>query len=102
MVANIRHIVVFARVIEDKQDGVYISGVYFGGLSGTKEGADEIAHYCVNNMRGGIIIPKIFKTSSKNDLLNIMDEARKRFWALEQRMIEAEDIMQRNQERTKK
>ena len=91
-------VVTYAKVIEDKEDGIYIQGVFFGGIATTRDEAEKIARECVNGVKGGTILPKLIVTQGKADVLKAMETAGKRFDQLEVQMFEAEDIYQRTQE----
>ena len=94
-------LVTYGKVVDDKVEGIYLAGVYFGGVGETHEYAADIARRCVNSIRGGTIIPKILQMESPNSLLDTMAQARRKFEELERRMIEAEDIMGSNIARKK-
>jgi hypothetical protein len=91
-------VVAYAKVVEDKIDGICIQGVFFGGIASTREEADSIARDCVNNVKGGTILPRLFPTEGKADVLLAMDIAATRFGHLEVQMFQAEEIYQRTQE----
>lgn len=91
----------FAKACDDKEIGVYIEGVYFGGVGATTTEADAIAKYCVNNTRGGSAIPKILPMSDGQGLLEIFGIAKERFDKMERQMFDTEAILEANQARTK-
>lgn len=90
--------IVYARIIDDKHAGVKLGGVYFGGTAETFQEAEEIAKDCVNTIKGGTVIPKIYDSHNKR-LLPIMLEAQEKFQKLEEQMLLAQDIMTRNTRR---
>lgn len=89
------YLVTYGKIVDDKSDGVYLAGVYFGGIASNIEDADLIAKGCIQHVRGGSIIPKIMMIESQS-FLDAMTEAYKRFLDLEKHMMEAEEILERN------
>ena len=98
-IPDILHIVCYAKVVEDKEDGVYIDDVHFGGAGITKRDAERIAKNCVSTVRGGTIIPMILETTGKNQLIDIIDKAKARFRRMEDEMAAAEEIIRNNKRR---
>lgn len=92
------YVVVFGKIVEDKADGVYLSGIYYGGMSNNKPEAEDMARYCIKTIKGGCIVPKIFNSEDGN-VLKIMKQAEKKFIEFERRMIEAEDIYTKSNKR---
>jgi len=90
------YIVCFAKVVDDKHDGVHLAGVYFGGIASDHPGAEQVARDCVNTVRGGTVIPRIFAVSGRYQLLPTMREAILRFRRLEADMMSAEEIITRS------
>jgi hypothetical protein len=93
--------VVYAKAVDDKQLGIYIEGVYFGGVGSDRAQADEIAKTCVNEMRGGSAMPKIIPITKPNSLCEIFNEAKRRFDKAERQMMENEMIMEENANKKK-
>ena len=93
--------VLYGKVVDDKELGVYLDDVYFGGVAGNTEEADEIARDCMNNVRGGTAVVKTLQIEDGNSLLEVFAEARARFDRMEREMVETEAILERNQQRTK-
>jgi hypothetical protein len=95
-------VIAYAKVVEDKEDGVYMTGVYFGGIANTKTEAEKIARDCVNTVKGGTIFPRLIYTQHGNaPVIQAMEAAAKRFHQLELQMFQAEEIMERTGSRTK-
>jgi hypothetical protein len=88
--------VFYAKIVDDKQDGVYLADVYFGGIGKDNKEAEKIARECVNVVRGGTIIPKIITLNGSFQLLSAMKEATEKFQAMEREMFLAEDIIAHN------
>ena len=95
-------VVVYGKAVDDKVLGIYIDGVYFGGIAETKEEADKIARSCVNNTHGGVAITRILTAQSKSNLLPVFAEAFRRFVKIEREMVETEQTLEANQKRGKK
>ena len=85
--------VAFAKITVDKLNGIEFHGVYFGGVSETSEQADQIARECVNNIKGGTILPRVYKLTNTNNLIDIMYEAADKFEDMVKKMQEADTIM---------
>ena len=94
-------VVIYGKAVDDKEIGIYIEGVFFGGLAKCQEEADQLARTCVNCTVGGVAIPKIIPTCGKT-LHEIFREAKVRFDKIEREMIETENILLANQQRCKK
>lgn len=93
-------VVIYGKAVDDKEIGIYIEGVFFGGVARNQEEADQLAKTCVNCTVGGIAIPKIIPIGNKN-LHEIFREAKIRFDKIEREMIETENILLANQQRYK-
>ena len=93
-------VVIYGKAIDDKEIGIYIEGVFFGGVAETQEEADRLARIAVNCTVGGTAIPKIIPIGDK-DLHQIFKEARARFDKIEREMMETEAILLANQQRCK-
>jgi hypothetical protein len=95
-------VIIYAKAVDDKELGVYIEGVYFGGIADNHSQANKIAKQCVNNTRGGSAIPKILPITEPKSLIGIFATAKDRFTKIERDMIENESIIEANQERAKR
>jgi hypothetical protein len=93
------YIVCFAKIVDDKHDGIQLAGVHFGGAAPDYKSAEQIARDCVNNVRGGTVIPRIFNVTGHYQLLPAMNEAIARFRRLEADMVSAEEIIARSNKR---
>lgn len=91
-------VVAYAKVVEDKEDGIYVQGVFFGGIATTKEEAEQLARDCVNSVKGGTILPRLIHApGEKANVLAAMDVAAARFHQIERQMFDAEEIYERTQ-----
>lgn len=94
-------VVIYAKISTDKDNGIKLQGTYFGGQALSFLFAENLARECVNSIKGGTIIPKIFKLDSDNDLVEIMYTATEKFEKEVERMIEADRIITKGQEKKK-
>lgn len=88
--------VVYGRFQDDKAEGVWLDGIFFGGVGETPEQADDIARSCVSGCRGGTVFAKIIPIRHDNILDGAIEEAKSRIYKMEQEMVENEDTL-RNQ-----
>lgn len=96
------YVVVYGRFVDDKQDGVFLEGTYFGGVAKDKEGADEIAKQCANNAKRGASFPRIIPLERPEEFQAVIVEAVSKFDKQEAQMWEAEAVHQRNQDVAKR
>jgi len=93
------YMVAYAKITEDKRKGILLQGVYFGGIGDTLEDAEHIARKCVNEVRGGTIIPKVLKLQGHRRVIDAMHEAFDKFCDIADQMIEADKIIIRTKKR---
>lgn len=91
--------VTYAKVTDDKEEGIKLVGVYFGGAADSKEGADTIARECLNTIKGGTVIPRTFHSDRKCSLPSVMDEAATKFNKIVDQMRVSSEIINRGQRR---
>lgn len=89
------YLVMYARVVDDKDIGILMTGIYFGGIAEHETEADEIARKCVAINQGGTAIPKIIKIRG-NDLPSTMRVMTESFDRLAERMYENESTVDRS------
>lgn len=87
------YLIAYAKISIDKEEGIELQGIYFGGISDTEKEADEIATECVNISKGGTILPTILRLNAPEDLLDTMDIVNSRFEAKTKQMREANEIL---------
>jgi len=68
------YVVAYAKITEDKS-GIKLAGVYYGGMGPTMDDAEVIAKKCINEVRGGIIMPKILPVSGRNQVIDALYSA---------------------------
>lgn len=89
------YVVFYGRFVEDKVDGVYLEGTYYGGIGQDVTEAENIARECVATIRGGTIVPKIVGLTRGTTLVDLLSTVTARFSELEREMIEVEDILEK-------
>lgn len=92
-------VVTYAKIIDDKDNGIKLAGVYFGGVAADKEEAEKIARDCVNNIKGGTIMPRLHQSPNTCNLVHVMAEAETVFKKKESEMIMAASILTRPMKR---
>jgi hypothetical protein len=86
-------VVTYAKILIHKDTGIVLQGVYYGGSSNTEEVAESIARECVNSIKGGTIIPKIYRLDGDFDLVSALYCAAEKFEKDVNRMIEVDNII---------
>ena len=97
-----QYVVAYAKIIDDKREGIRMQGVYFGGIGDTLEDAEDIAKKCVNEIRGGTIIPKVLPLKAKLCVAEIMYDAERKFDQVAKNMSQAEEIFSKQTGRRRK
>jgi len=77
--------------VEDKEEGIYLDGIYYGGM-GSQDEAETITRRCVNEVKGGIIVPRSFPIDANQTLPDCIALVRRRFHDIEREMIDIEDM----------
>ena len=88
-------VVMYAKVVDDKEIGVLMTGIYFGGLAETEAEADEIARKCVLSTQGGTAITRITPLAG-NDLKGTVKHVESIFDRMADRMYENEAVITKN------
>lgn len=94
-----KFVVAYAKIIIDKETGIVLQGVFFGGLGQSQLDAERIARECVNTVRGGTIIPKIQKITSTGKIIDALYQAADKFERITSQMIEADQILNKGTRR---
>ena len=92
---NEGYVVAYAKMSIDKDDGIILMGVYFGGVGQTHDEADEIARECVNSVKGKTILPKVIKIDNQYSVIDALYDATERFEEMTDKMREANSIISR-------
>ena len=93
--------IIYAKISTDKDTGISLQGVYYGGQAETFSLAESIARDCVNSIKGGTIIPRIYKLDTDIDLVEAMYIATEKFEKDVERMVEADKIIAKGLEKKK-
>lgn len=96
------YLVAYAKIIEDKKKGLHLDSVCFGGIGTTPDEADDIARECTNMVRGATVVPKIFEINQRLQAIEVLYDASEKFEKLTSSMLEANDVLNKNQFRRKK
>jgi hypothetical protein len=91
-----KYLVAYAKIVVDREQGIALQGVYFGGIGETLPEAESIAKDCVNNIRGGTILPKVLKLDGDGRVIDALYEATEKFEKVTANMVEADSIINRN------
>jgi len=97
-----QYIVAYAKIVESKENGINLDGVFFGGIGSSKAEADKIARDCVNSIRGGTILPKIKQLNGKNQVVDALYDLADNFESITLQMIEASQTIQKAQKRKRR
>lgn len=89
-------LVLYAKIVDDKDVGVMMTGIYIGGVAETQIEADEMARKCVSSTQGGTAIPRISRLQ-KGDLLESVKIMQKTFDRLADRMYDNERTIDRKE-----
>lgn len=91
-----RFVTTYVKVVDDKEKGILMSGVFLGGLGETQAEADLIATDCTNTIRGGTVLAKIVKIKKGENLIDAMYDAADRFDVMLEQMKEANETINRS------
>lgn len=89
------YLVTYAKVTLDKQSGIQLQGIYFGGTAPSEDEAAQVAKSCVSNNKGGTVLPKVLPLEHYESFIDALYESTQRFEELVGRMKEADQILSR-------
>jgi hypothetical protein len=89
------HIVCYAKIVDDKEDGIKLVGVYFGGAAPDQHGATAIVRDCINNVRGGTILARSWPTTGPGQVPAVLQLATLHYRKIEDQMIHNQEILTR-------
>jgi len=92
---DVQYMVAYAKIVVDKDAGISLHGVYFGGIGDTLDEAEKIARDCVNSIRGGTILPKIIKLDDECQVIDTLYDATNTFERITTNMAESHQIFNR-------
>lgn len=90
-----QHVVLYAKFVDDKEIGILMTGIFFGGIADSEREADEIGRRCVSSVQGGQIIPKISPIVN-GDLQSTIKDMVGQFDKMADRMYENEQTVSRD------
>ncbi len=94
-----KFLVAYAKIVVDRENGIVLQGVYFGGIGDDAAEAESIAKECVNTIRGGTILPKVMPLDSDHQVIDALYDATERFEKVTANMIEADQIISKSKRR---
>lgn len=97
-----KFLVAYAKIVVDKDNGISLAGVYFGGVGDTKDEAETIARECVNTIRGGTILPKVMILEDNGQVLEALYDATDKFERVTKNMVEADATVNRARAKKKR
>ncbi len=90
-----KYMVAYAKIVLDKDEGIVLAGVFFGGIEDTLAAAELAAKECVNTIRGGTILPKVIKLGEDCKVIDALYDAADKFERVTTNMIESDKIISR-------
>jgi hypothetical protein len=94
-----KFMVAYAKIVVDKDDGIALAGVFFGGIGDSAQEAEGIARECVNTIRGGTILPRVIKLERDGQVIDALYDATEKFERITQSMIESDQIINRGRKK---
>lgn len=94
-----KYMVAYAKVVVDKDEGILLSGVFFGGIGDTKPEAELIAKECVNTIRGGTILPRVIKLERDGLVIDSLYDMTEKFERIVNQMVETDEIAKRGRKK---
>ncbi len=94
-----KFMVAYAKIVVDKDDGITLAGVFFGGIGDTTTEAENIARECVNTVRGGTILPRVVKLDKDGQVIDALYDATEKFERITQNMIESDQIINKRRKK---
>lgn len=88
-------VVIYAKITDDKKNGVVLHGPTVGPTRDTLELAEQEARIIINANRNCTIIPRIYELSGLADIGAILNDARPYFNNMYDNMLEAKEAMAR-------
>lgn len=83
------YLVLYAKLVDDKDIGMLMTGIYIGGVVDTENDAEDLARKCVTCTQGGTAIARIRKING-GQLMPAVEAMTKIFDKLAERMYENE------------
>ena len=86
-----KYIVGYAKLVDDKDMGALLVGVFLGGVCQNFDEAEALATRCASESQGGVIIPKVIPMHDMN-LCSMMKEIEAQFDIMAEHIYENEAI----------
>lgn len=87
------YLLVYAKMILDKKDEVQLINVYLWGMYPTQQDADTAATECVNQIKGGAIVPRVFLHNPDNSICDTFYEAMEWYEKMCRKMTDTNRIL---------
>lgn len=85
-------LVTYAKVIDDKQKGIVLSGIYFVGIYDDEQIASKMARECSHVIKNGMIIPKTAPMRTKEDFKDTLYDLYEQYHIMCDKMAQANHI----------
>jgi hypothetical protein len=95
------YLLVYAKLILDKKEEVQLINVYLWGIYGSQEEADKAATECVNQIKGGAIVPRVFLHDPQSNLCDTFYEAMEWYDKMCRKMTDTNRILLKANSKTK-
>lgn len=90
--ANSKYFVLYAKVVDDEEEGLDMEYPFLGGESFNEDEADQIARRIIDENKNATIIPKILQADGPKEAL---ERSQVFFYHIYMEMIETHKIMMR-------
>lgn len=94
--------IVYAKIVETKDNGIMIDDVFFGGIGSSIEEAEQIARECVNTIKGGTILARVLELTGPEQVVEVLYAAADNFEKITKQMIEAQKTIENTQNRKRR
>lgn len=88
-------VIIYAKVTDDKKNGVQLTGPTVGPTRDTIKEAEEEARLIINANRNCTVIPRIYEIGSIADIGHVLKDAKQYFGNTYANMLEAKEAMAR-------
>ena len=88
-------VIIYAKITDDKKNGVQLAGPTVGPTRNTIEEADAEARAIINANRNCTVIPRVYQIGSIADIGHVLKDARAYFGNTYANMLEAKEAMAR-------
>lgn len=85
-------LVMYAKITDDKQKGIMLSGIYFVAVCGNEQTATELAKECSHVIKNGMIVPKTAPMKTKEDFKDALYDLYEQYHIMCEKMSQANTI----------